>query len=94
VVHGTAPQALEDLPEPDVVRIGGGGAEVVAACVARRPERIATSATTRDEAESVGRALAEGGYAVERALLQSVELDDEWAERDRTTIFLLCGTRT
>ncbi|CAM5273034.1 precorrin-6y C5,15-methyltransferase (decarboxylating) subunit CbiE [Streptomyces hirsutus] len=24
VVHGTAPQVLEDLPEPDVVRVGGG----------------------------------------------------------------------
>lgn len=24
IVHGTAPHALEDLPEPDVVRVGGG----------------------------------------------------------------------
>jgi precorrin-6Y C5,15-methyltransferase (decarboxylating) len=93
VVHGAAPHVLEDLPEPDVVRIAGGGAAVVTACAARRPERIVTSATTRDEAESAGRALAEGGYTVERSLLQSVELDDEWSETRRTTVFLLCGHR-
>ncbi len=94
VVHGVAPQALEDLPEPDVVRVGAGGAEVVAACAARRPERISAGATTRDEAEAVNRALREGGYAVERTLLQSVELDGEWAERERATAFLLTGSLT
>ncbi|MFV8127445.1 precorrin-6y C5,15-methyltransferase (decarboxylating) subunit CbiE [Streptomyces syringium] len=95
VVHGTAPQVLEDLPEPDVVRVGGGGAPVVRACAARRPERIVTHAATRDEAEAVGRALAEGGYAVECALLQSVELDTTaWVERERAVAFLLSGRRT
>jgi precorrin-6B C5,15-methyltransferase / cobalt-precorrin-6B C5,C15-methyltransferase len=92
VVHGVAPQALEDLPEPDVVRVGGGGAEVVAACTTRRPERITAAAVTRDEAEAVDRALARGGYEVERTLVQSVGLDGEWAERERTTAFLLTGT--
>ncbi|MDX2645491.1 precorrin-6y C5,15-methyltransferase (decarboxylating) subunit CbiE [Streptomyces sp. PA03-1a] len=93
VVHGLAPHVLEDLPEPDIVRIGGGGPEVVAACVARRPERIAASAANRDEAEAVSRALDEGGYAVERTLLQAVELDDEWSERERTVVFALLGHR-
>lgn len=92
VVHGSAPQVLEDLPEPDVVRVAGGGAEVVAACAARRPERVIAAATTRDEAEAAGRALAAGGYEVERALVQSVELDDEWSETERATVFLLTGT--
>ncbi|MGW2186945.1 precorrin-6y C5,15-methyltransferase (decarboxylating) subunit CbiE [Streptomyces sp. NPDC001719] len=92
VVHGTAPHVLEDLPEPDVVRVGGGGAPVVAACAARRPERIVAHAATRDEAEAIGRALAEGGYAVECALLQAVELDTgAWTERERTVAFLLSG---
>jgi precorrin-6B C5,15-methyltransferase / cobalt-precorrin-6B C5,C15-methyltransferase len=93
VVHGSAPEALEDLPEPDVIRIGPADAEVAAACAARRPERIVTSAATRDEAEAVSRALEEGGYDVERALLQSVELDSEWAERERSVSFALCGSR-
>ncbi|WP_431772965.1 precorrin-6y C5,15-methyltransferase (decarboxylating) subunit CbiE [Streptomyces cucumeris] len=94
VVQGTAPDVLEDLPEPDVVRIGGGGVSVVAACAARRPERIVTHATTRDEAEAVGRALENGGYAVECVLLQSVELDTRgWTERERAVAFLVCGHR-
>jgi precorrin-6Y C5,15-methyltransferase (decarboxylating) len=93
VVHGTAPQALEDLPEPDVVRLGRADAAVVTACAARRPERIVTAVATRDEAEAVSRALEEGGYDVERLLLQSVELDSDWSERERSVTFALCGTR-
>ncbi|MEU5301794.1 precorrin-6y C5,15-methyltransferase (decarboxylating) subunit CbiE [Streptomyces noursei] len=93
-VHGLAPQILEDLPEPDVVRVGAGGAAVVAACATRRPERIVTHAATRDEAEALGRALADGGYEVECALLQSVELDTSvWVERERSVVFLLSGYR-
>ncbi|MGP3926404.1 precorrin-6y C5,15-methyltransferase (decarboxylating) subunit CbiE [Streptomyces sp. 8N616] len=97
LVHGTAPHILEDLPEPDVVRVGGGGAPVVAACAARRPERIVAHAPTRDAAEAIGRALSDGGYAVECALIQSVELDTSvasaWAEHNRAVAFLLCGHR-
>ncbi|MCQ8189932.1 precorrin-6y C5,15-methyltransferase (decarboxylating) subunit CbiE [Streptomyces rugosispiralis] len=94
VVQGVAPGVLEDLPEPDVVRIGGGGAPVVAACAARRPERIVTQAATRDEAEAIGAALEDGGYAVECVLLQSVELDTRgWTERERAVAFMLCGHR-
>ncbi|MFI1396720.1 precorrin-6y C5,15-methyltransferase (decarboxylating) subunit CbiE [Streptomyces sp. NPDC020681] len=96
VVQGRAPHVLERLPEPDVVRIGGGGVAVVTACADRRPERIVTHAATRDEAEAIGAALAAGGYAVECALLQSVEMDtgtdaERWAERERSVVFLLSG---
>jgi precorrin-6Y C5,15-methyltransferase (decarboxylating) len=93
VVHGAAPQVLDDLPEPDVVRIGCADPAVTAAVAARRPERIVTAAANRDEAEAVNRALEEGGYDVERSLVQSVELDGEWNERDRSVTFLLTGTR-
>ncbi|MFD7924099.1 precorrin-6y C5,15-methyltransferase (decarboxylating) subunit CbiE [Streptomyces sp. NPDC059740] len=93
-VCGTAPHALEDLPEPDVVRVGSPEVELVAACADRRPERIVTHAVTRDEAEAVGRVLAEGGYAVECVLLQAVELDTtQWVESDRTVAFLVAGER-
>ncbi|MBM7168317.1 precorrin-6y C5,15-methyltransferase (decarboxylating) subunit CbiE [Streptomyces sp. G44] len=91
-VHGVAPHVLEDLPEPDVVRVGGGGAAVVSAVADRRPERIVTHAATRDAAELVGRDLSEHGYVVECALLQSVELDTRaWREEKRTVAFLLSG---
>ncbi|CAM5588037.1 precorrin-6y C5,15-methyltransferase (decarboxylating) subunit CbiE [Streptomyces avidinii] len=94
VVAGRAPHVLENLPEPDVVRVGGGGAPVVAAVAERRPERIVSHASTRDEAEAIGRALTEHGYAVECALLQSVALDPRtWAEQDRSVVFLLAAER-
>ncbi|MFF4848693.1 precorrin-6y C5,15-methyltransferase (decarboxylating) subunit CbiE [Streptomyces sp. NPDC001194] len=94
VVAGRAPHVLEDLPEPDVVRVGGGGAEVARAVADRRPERIVSHASTRDEAEAIGRALAEGGYTVECALLQSVGLDTRtWHEQDRSVVFLLAAER-
>ncbi|MFF5158714.1 precorrin-6y C5,15-methyltransferase (decarboxylating) subunit CbiE [Streptomyces sp. NPDC000348] len=92
IVHGTAPHVLEDLPEPDVVRVGGGGAGVVSAVADRRPQRIVTHAATRDGAELIGRNLAEHGYRVECALLQSVELDTRaWTEKERSVAFLLSG---
>jgi precorrin-6Y C5,15-methyltransferase (decarboxylating) len=92
VVHGTAPQVLERLPEPDIVRVGGGGAAVVSAVADRRPARIVTHAATRDEAELIGRDLMEHGYEVECALLQSVALDTRsWTESERHVAFLICG---
>lgn len=94
VVPGRAPHVLENLPEPDVVRVGGGGAEVVAAVADRRPERIVSHASTRDEAEAIGRTLTEHGYAVECALLQSVGLDTRtWSEQERSVVFLLAAER-
>ncbi|WP_175412141.1 precorrin-6y C5,15-methyltransferase (decarboxylating) subunit CbiE [Streptomyces sp. TRM64462] len=94
-VAGRAPYVLERLPEPDVVRVGGGGAAVVAACADRRPERIVAHAGTRDEAEAVASALADGGYTVECALLQAVALDPAaWSERHRSVAFLIAGRRT
>ncbi|MCL7364544.1 precorrin-6y C5,15-methyltransferase (decarboxylating) subunit CbiE [Streptomyces ardesiacus] len=91
-VHGTAPQVLENLPEPDVVRVGGGGAAVVSAVADRRPQRIVAHAATRDAAELVGRDLTEHGYRVECALLQSVGLDTRaWTETERSVAFLLSG---
>ncbi|MEV6839094.1 precorrin-6y C5,15-methyltransferase (decarboxylating) subunit CbiE [Streptomyces sp. NPDC051133] len=92
VVRGSAPHILENLPEPDVVRVGGGGAAVVSAVADRRPQRIVAHAATRDAAELVGRDLTEHGYRVECALLQSVELDTRaWTETERSVAFLLSG---
>ncbi|MEV7286615.1 precorrin-6y C5,15-methyltransferase (decarboxylating) subunit CbiE [Streptomyces sp. NPDC093252] len=95
IVHGTAPHALENLPEPDVVRVGGGGAAVVQAVADRRPRRIVTHAATRDAAERLGRDLTEHGYRVECALLQSVRLDTRvWTETERSVAFLISGELT
>ncbi|MGW2280962.1 precorrin-6y C5,15-methyltransferase (decarboxylating) subunit CbiE [Streptomyces sp. NPDC001770] len=95
VVQGLAPHVLERLPEPDVVRIGGGGVPVALAVADRRPERIVTHASTRDQAEALVTALSGSGYTVECALLQSVDLDTSaWRERERSVAFLLCAVRS
>ncbi|GAA3139556.1 hypothetical protein GCM10010449_69490 [Streptomyces rectiviolaceus] len=65
---------------------------MVSAVADRRPARIVAHASNRDAAELIGRGLTEHGYAVECALLQSVELDTRaWTERERTVVFLLSG---
>ncbi|WP_326600061.1 precorrin-6y C5,15-methyltransferase (decarboxylating) subunit CbiE [Streptomyces sp. NBC_01803] len=93
-VNGVAPHVLEDLPEPDVIRVGGGGPRTLAACADRRPQRVVTHAMTRDQAETVGRVLNAAGYAVECTLVQSVELEThDWSERGRSVVFLLAGRR-
>ncbi|MEU9603846.1 precorrin-6y C5,15-methyltransferase (decarboxylating) subunit CbiE [Streptomyces sp. NPDC048057] len=94
VVNGRAPHVLERLPEPDVVRIGGGGAAVVTACVERRPERIVTHAATRGEAEALCTALAAGGYVVDCAFVQAVDVDPQgWSERERSVVFVVGGSQ-
>ena len=40
VVEGAAPEALDGLPDPDAVFVGGGGLAVLGAVAARRPPRI------------------------------------------------------
>ncbi|MGW2211799.1 precorrin-6y C5,15-methyltransferase (decarboxylating) subunit CbiE [Streptomyces sp. NPDC001781] len=92
IVRGEAPHILENLPEPDVVRVGGGGAAVVSAVADRRPQRIVAHAATRDAAELIGRDLTEHGYRVECALLQAIGLDTKsWTENERSVVFLLGG---
>ncbi|GAB2906144.1 precorrin-6y C5,15-methyltransferase (decarboxylating) subunit CbiE [Streptomyces mayteni] len=94
IVRGVAPQILEDLPEPDIIRVGGGGHRTLVACADRRPQRIVTHALTRDQAEAAGRVLTGAGYEVECTLLQSVELEaDHWTESGRSVAFLLAGRR-
>lgn len=94
VLPGVAPQVLADLPEPDLIRVGGGGPRTLVACADRRPQRIVTHAVTRDQAEAAASVLGGAGYAVECTLVQSVELATrDWSERGRTVVFLLAGSR-
>ncbi len=81
---------------PNPMSYGSGrGVQVVRAVVDRRPERIVTHASTRDEAEALGAALTGNGYTTECSLLQSVDLDTEvWTERERSVVFLLSARRS
>ncbi len=73
-VHGVGPEVLGGLPEPDAVVVESGGAEVVRAVLARRPERLVAVAHTLAEAEEIRGAMAGVGYRVDGALLQSTPL--------------------
>ncbi|MGW6917072.1 precorrin-6y C5,15-methyltransferase (decarboxylating) subunit CbiE [Kitasatospora sp. NPDC054939] len=73
-VHGSGPEVLGGLPEPDLAVVEAGGLETVRAVLARRPERFAAVAHTLADAEAVRRAITEAGYRADGALLQSVPL--------------------
>ncbi|MDH6575859.1 precorrin-6y C5,15-methyltransferase (decarboxylating) subunit CbiE [Kitasatospora sp. MAP5-34] len=73
-VHGVGPEVLGGLPEPDAVVVESGGAEVVRAVLARRPERLVAVAHTLAEAEEIREAIAGAGYRVDGTLLQSTPL--------------------
>ncbi|MET7305218.1 precorrin-6y C5,15-methyltransferase (decarboxylating) subunit CbiE [Embleya sp. NPDC005575] len=74
VVHGKAPEVLSRLPLPDVVFVGGGGPSTVAACAARRPERIVAAMSEVDRVAETRAVLERSGYAVEGCLLQASRL--------------------
>lgn len=96
-VHGTAPEALADLPEPDMVLVRGG-ADVLRACLGRRPERIVALPATLTEVEESRRAFAEVGYTVDGTLLHSSALVEQPGRagqslRPDAPVFVLWGNR-
>ena len=72
VVHGAAPAALDDLPDPDAAFVGGGGLDVVRAVAARRPSRLVVALATVERVATVVAAL--DGYRTEAVLLESSRL--------------------
>jgi len=71
-VCGTAPAALDTLPDPDAVFVGGGGPEVVAACAARRPGRLVVTLASPERIAPVRAAM--DGYRVSGTLVQASRL--------------------
>ena len=72
VVHGRAPEALDGLPDPDAVFVGGGGLDVVRAVVQRRPSRVVVALATLERVAPVLQAL--DGYATDAVLLEASRL--------------------
>ncbi|MGP3921850.1 precorrin-6y C5,15-methyltransferase (decarboxylating) subunit CbiE [Streptomyces sp. 8N616] len=76
-VHGTAPDALDQLPEPDAVFIGGGGGElptIVAECGRRARRSVVVTLAALDRVPAVRAALADAGLIPDGVLLQSSRL--------------------
>jgi precorrin-6Y C5,15-methyltransferase (decarboxylating) len=72
VVHGAAPAALRDLPDPDAVFVGGGGPDVVRAVAERRPARLVVALATVERVGPVLEALS--GYETEAVQLAASRL--------------------
>ncbi|MEH1165055.1 precorrin-6y C5,15-methyltransferase (decarboxylating) subunit CbiE [Micromonospora sp. CPCC 205539] len=76
LVSGPAPAALADLPAPDAVFVGGGGAEVLAAVAARRPDRVVLTLAALDRVAPAVNLLRAAGYTVEGTQLSAARLAD------------------
>ncbi|MGW1452118.1 precorrin-6y C5,15-methyltransferase (decarboxylating) subunit CbiE [Micromonospora sp. NPDC002411] len=76
LVTGRAPEALAGLPEPDAVFVGGGGADVLAAVVGCRPERVVLTLAALDRVAPAVGLLRAAGYTVEGSQLSAARLAD------------------
>ncbi|MFI5924577.1 precorrin-6y C5,15-methyltransferase (decarboxylating) subunit CbiE [Micromonospora sp. NPDC051543] len=76
IVVGRAPAALDGLPEPDAVFVGGGGVDVLTAVVARRPERIVLTLAALDRVAPAVALLRAAGYTAEGSQLAAARLAD------------------
>ncbi len=76
VVVGRAPAALDGLPEPDAVFVGGGGVDVLAAVLARRPARVVLTLAALDRVAPAVHLLRAAGYSVEGSQLAAARLAD------------------
>jgi precorrin-6Y C5,15-methyltransferase (decarboxylating) len=74
VVAGAAPPALDGLPDPDAVFVGGGGPEVVAAAAAREPARVVVALAALERVGPTCAALTAAGYATDGVQLQASRL--------------------
>jgi precorrin-6Y C5,15-methyltransferase (decarboxylating) len=77
VVQGWAPDALEGLPNPDAVFVGGGGAdlvEIIRAAAERGPRVVIAALATVERVGLVRQALIEAGLFVEGVQLSAARL--------------------
>ncbi|MEU6556837.1 precorrin-6y C5,15-methyltransferase (decarboxylating) subunit CbiE [Streptomyces sp. NPDC046915] len=101
VVHGTAPQALAGLDDPDAVFVGGGGRElpdIVGVCARRARRTVVVAMAALDRVPAARAALADAGFECEGVLLQSSRLAPLPGDVTRLAatnpVFLLWGVRT
>ncbi|MFF7176032.1 precorrin-6y C5,15-methyltransferase (decarboxylating) subunit CbiE [Streptomyces pseudovenezuelae] len=100
VVHGSAPDALAELDDPDAVFVGGGGRElpgIVAACARRARRSVVVAMAALDRVPAVRAALTDAGLDCDGVLLQSSRLAPLPGDVTRLAatnpVFLLWGVR-
>ncbi len=74
LTRGQAPPALEPLPDPDAVFVGGGGTDVIVACAARRPRSLVCALKTVERVSTVLDQLREHGYRAEGSQILAARL--------------------
>jgi precorrin-6Y C5,15-methyltransferase (decarboxylating) len=101
VVHGSAPAALDALPDPDAVFVGGGGADlpaIVTACAARARRTVVVTLVALERVPGVRTALLAAGFSAEGVQLQASRLAPLPGEVTRLAavnpVFVLWGSRT
>ncbi|MET7693528.1 precorrin-6y C5,15-methyltransferase (decarboxylating) subunit CbiE [Streptomyces sp. NPDC005483] len=100
VVHGSAPDALAGLDDPDAVFVGGGGRElpgIVAECARRARRSVVVAMAALDRVPAVRAALTGAGFDCDGVLLQSSRLAPLPGDVTRLAatnpVFLLWGAR-
>ncbi|MFI6815838.1 precorrin-6Y C5,15-methyltransferase (decarboxylating) subunit CbiT [Nonomuraea sp. NPDC050328] len=71
LTRGNAPPALEPLPDPDAVYVGGGGPDVVVACAARRPRSLVCVVRAIEQVPAILDRMREYGYRAEGTQIQA-----------------------
>ncbi|WP_406156193.1 precorrin-6y C5,15-methyltransferase (decarboxylating) subunit CbiE [Streptomyces canus] len=100
IVHGSAPDALTELDDPDAVFVGGGGRElpdIVAVCARRARRSVVVAMAALDRVPAVRAALTDAGFDCDGVLLQSSRLAPLPGDVTRLAatnpVFLLWGAR-
>lgn len=100
LVHGSAPAALEDLPDPDAVFIGGGGADldpIIDLAASRCRDRIVIALATIERAAPAMRRLEAARWRATAQLIEVadlVPLGDGHRLAPRNPVLLVQGERT
>ena len=96
VMDGAAPDALRDLPDPDAVFVGGGGPDVLAAVVARRPAAVVVAFAAVEPVGPAADVLRTAGYDTGGVQLQANRLTaigDRHRLAATNPVTLVWGTR-
>jgi precorrin-6Y C5,15-methyltransferase (decarboxylating) len=98
VVHGSAPDVLAGLADPDAVFVGGGGPSVVAECARRALRSVVVTLAAVDRVPEVQRVLADEGLSTGGVLLQASRLAPLPGDTSRLAatnpVFVLWGERS
>jgi precorrin-6Y C5,15-methyltransferase (decarboxylating) len=95
--RGEAPAALEPLPDPDAVFVGGGGLDVIDASAARAPRVLVAALAALERVPGALEILRGKGYHAEGIQLQSSRLaplpDGTHRLAGTNPVILIWGTR-